>query len=114
MVLWTSPIESKFSWKYFIESNDLVDFFDFNKESFFKLKLKNDIKIFIIDSFEDLKNVPLVDNSVIDFEKLSEKYDAVWLTEKGEASTKFTSGINLHTWDCESVLILNPDCFIEI
>ena len=46
----------------------------------------------------------------IDFEKmLSDGIDAIYLTEKGEQETRFESP-GLYGWDCECVLVMNPDC----
>lgn len=35
--------------------------------------------------------------------------DAIWLTPKGERETRFSHPKNLYGWDCESVLIMNPN-----
>jgi len=47
----------------------------------------------------------------IDFESLANHYDAMWLTETGEISTRLLcQDRNLYGWDCESVLIFNKEC----
>lgn len=108
--LWTSPIDSKWGWK---DWNDCEQFIDCDKRNSFTICLKSDAKIFVIDSLEDLKNSPLRDGynkRVLDFELIAKKYDAIWLTEKGQNETHLSYPIDLYGWDCETVLILNPDC----
>lgn len=115
--LWTSPINSNFGWKDLCET---VNFEDCKKEESFLLKLHDYANILIINSFEDLVKLPTNKKisfplySCLDFEKISEQYDAIWLTEKGENETRFSEPINLYHWDCESVLILNPHCCYEM
>jgi hypothetical protein len=41
---------------------------------------------------------------VIDFEKLSQNYDGIWLTEQGNGETHLSFPYNLYSWDCESIL----------
>lgn len=108
--LWTSPTDSKWGWR---EWNDMEQFRDCDERNSFIVRLKENAKLFIIDSFEDLKNAPLLDSHykrVLDFEYLATKYDAIWLTAKGQTATHLTGDVDLYGWDCETVLILNPDC----
>ena len=108
--LWTSPIDSKWGWK---DWNDCEQFRDCDEQNSFTVYLKPDAKIFVIDSLEDLKDAPLIDGyskRVLDFEFLAQKYDAIWLTEKGQNETHLSYPIDLYGWDCETVLILNADC----
>ena len=89
-----------------------------NTELFYKIKLKNDAKIFEIYDDEDLHLLPRIKNYInpfcIDFEKVSEKYDAIWLTVRGERFCRLSKPLNLFSWDCETVLILNSNCFIQL
>lgn len=39
---------------------------------------------------------------VLDFEKMAEDYDGMWLTRRGEMETRFGLPINLYGWDVES------------
>jgi len=92
------------------------------------LELKDDAKIFTINSQEDLiefiKIVGIAEDELTsklglkfltypDFEKVSQMFDAVYLTEEGQWSTRFSGNgcdYNLYGWDCESLLILNFGC----
>lgn len=109
--LWTSPIDSKRSWKDWCESEN---FHTYALDSSFTLSFKPNSKILVIDGLKDLKYLPIQNitsyQKYIDFEKLSKSVDAIWLTDKGESETRYNSGINLYGWDCESVFIMNSDC----
>jgi hypothetical protein len=109
--LWTSPVDSKWGWKDWNESEQFVECDERNS---FTLCLKPDINIFVIDSLEDLKNSPLIDwhfsKKILDFELIAQSYDAIWLTENGLNETHLSFPISLYGWDCETVLVLNSEC----
>jgi hypothetical protein len=111
--LWTSPVWSDHSWKNWCEDSD---FRNNSEELSFKLKFK-DSKILVIDSENDVLDLPNVKHDLqdiltfFDFEAIQKDYDAIWLTEPGEHKTRLCGRrTSLYGWDCESVLILNPDC----
>lgn len=109
--LWTSPVSSKWGWKNFCRQEG---FWVETLKKSFKLKLKKDSSVFIIDSYQDLtkmifKKHKYCNLHIIDFEKISEKYDAIWLTVKGQKETRLSEPYNLYGWDVESVLILNKE-----
>jgi hypothetical protein len=121
--LWTSPVNTKYGWKDWCLGND----FNLEKlEKSFTITLKEKANIFIVNSQKDLQRLPFYsefnNENIIgfrypkiafDFEKLAKEYDAIWLTEKGLMDTQdLTFPLNLYGWDCESVLIMNLDCFI--
>lgn len=92
------------------------------------LKLKEDAKVFTIDNQKDLIKfiniVGIVEDEFTlrmglkmfaypNFEKASQIFDAIHLTEEGQWRTRFSDNkcdYNLYGWDCESVLILNFNC----
>jgi len=77
---------------------------------------KKNIRVYVIDSYRDLELLiesdfrykPSGDIQPVfvspDWEKMSQYWDAVMLTEKGERETRYTQPINLYGWDCESTL----------
>lgn len=101
--------------------------------------LKPEAKIYTIDSYEDLtklmKNYSknnvmeelfnteeilsffasliLGEEISLDFEKISQDYDAIELTEKGLHETQFSGFYNLYGWDVPSILIMNFDVVAE-
>lgn len=125
--LWASPyIENgKFKSKWHEFCINILPNREYNYGVLFNLK-KN-AKVYTIDTYEDFSNL-LKDNkqsteldklfnsprfSFLDFEKLSHKYDAIFLTDKGERETRNFRGPNLNGWDVESLLVLNFDCIDE-
>lgn len=115
--LWASPINSQYGWKDWCLSNDFrIEELD----QYFLLHFNG--TILKIDSNNDVKKmdwVPLPNAQyspykiVPDFKKMKENgLDAIWLTPQGEQETRFGTLYNLYGWDCESVLIMNPDCII--
>lgn len=126
--LWTSPIDSKWGWKDWC----IGEHFNIDKlNKFFIIELKKDSKILKINSLDDLKKVPLqnLDDRVKNYpelkdvfysmnfpnyEKISKEYDAIHLTERGQYETRLPpfGEPNLYGWDCETVLVMNPNCII--
>lgn len=111
--LWASPAYSKNSWSAWCIDND------FNTErlsTYFTFKLKPGTRVVMIKSTKDLENLwrlgyVTIDNKYsghwyyIKFEKLLEDgFDAV------EVQMNDSLYWDLYGWDCDSILILNPDC----
>lgn len=110
--LWTSPIDSIWGWK---DWNKSEQYMECDEKISFKIQLKEDCKVFVIDCLDDLLSAPLIhdscsQNKYIDFEKVAQSYDCIWLTEQGQRKTRFSRPVNLYGWDCETVLILNNKC----
>jgi len=118
--LWTSPIDSLYGWKDWVKEND------FHTEKYncgFVFNLNDEAKVFEINSPKEIMELPLLEIDVgsieeksialiwgefIDFEKTSEIYDAIHLTEEGQERTRFGKP-SLYGWDCETVLVLNKE-----
>ena len=104
--LWTSPIDSKYGWVDWTEEEDYGctdEFFD----------LVFDGTVFVIDGVKDMLLLPweAPEGGVL-FDQMT--CDAVHLTVEGERQTRYTRPYNLYGWDCETVLILNPDSITQI
>ncbi len=117
--LWTSPVDSNCGWKNWCDG----DFRDYEADDHFKLKFKPGTKILLIDSMDDLNQLPLLQQQIgysssywvfADYELLATLCDAIWLTEKGQSATRFNFPVSLSRWDCESVLIINKECCYQI
>jgi len=72
---------------------------------------RTDARIYIIDSYSDLERLVKDYGAVIlagrpypDWENIAKYYDAVRLTEKGQAETRFSYPLCLYGWDVESTL----------
>ena len=117
--LWSSPINSTYGWKDWCKQEN---FRDCDKDKSFIFSLKKSTRLLVIDSVLCLEKIIWIENSInygsflseIDFEELSQRYDAIHLTKAGQIATEFIDcdNHNLYGWDCESVLILNQNCII--
>jgi hypothetical protein len=114
--LWTSPINSEWGWKDWCTSEGVRHI---DKVNSFKLELNKEARIYIIDSLIDLIRLPLIHHPFlpsmrfIDFESVSKSHDVIWLTQRGESTTRYSEP-NLYGWDVESVFIMNPNCCKQI
>ena len=106
--LWSSPINSNFGWKDWCECEQ----FQLDRlETHFTFSFNGNV--LTINSPGDLYQMPWIATNepffiqYPDFEKLAKSFDAIWLTDLGQDSTRFSKP-NLYGWDCESVLIMNP------
>lgn len=109
--LWSSPVESNWGWKDWCKAEE------FNLpylQSHFKFKYYGNI--LTIDSLDDLKVILYHQHDgkdKIDFEFLMEKrVGAIHLTERGQHATHLSTP-GLYGWDCESVLVMNPNYIIQ-
>ena len=120
--MWGSPISSKNGWKNWCELNG----FDVERlDKSFTFNLKEDSKVLYVrndNELQDLKllhcfdrlnlyiNYGLRDQYCMDFERLLtvHRYDAM---EVHVTTNNIYFG--LYGWDCDSILILNPDCVVE-
>ncbi len=118
--MWASPVESEFGWKEWCESEG----WKIEKLSkHFIFKLKDDCTLLAIRSNSDLDELRFKgycieyskysflpdDQYYLDFEKLLENgIDAI------EVYINSDIYWSLYGWDCDSLLVLNPDCVAEI
>ena len=131
--LWTSPKESKYGWIDFCRNENYYKSGGF--KTGFEFQLKPNSSVYIINTFYDLIKAPYkikdplysgisYNQNFIDYEKMAEEYDAIWLTDDGQYETRLPEMnglfdfdgrvINLYGWDCESLIILRKDCIINI
>ena len=114
--LWASDVESEHGWKEWCNENE---FRDCDKENSFTFTLSDDAKILYIESVNDLESLPKGKDKfglnfsswyLLDFEKLAETYDAVEVS----ISSDFDLYYKLYGWDCDSIVIMNPDIVMEL
>lgn len=108
--LWASPVDSKHSWKdWCIGEQFGLSRLDISFEFIF------DGNAFVIDGIKDCEKLMMAEvmpnYRVIDFERMSQSYDAIYMTARGEGDTRY-SDYHLYGWDCESVLVMNPNVII--
>lgn len=112
---WTSPVDTTDGWVEFCKSENFR-LRSLKSKVFLKLNSK---KILVINSYSDLsKKLEWKKHTyegmsdsfytmVPDFESAAKKYDAIYLTSKGQRETRWTQPISFYGWDCETVLLLN-------
>lgn len=112
--LWASRTDAKYGWK---EWNEDKQFRECEEENSFKFTLSTNANVLEIHSHKDLSKVPQVKKSIFngsflpDFEKLlSDGVDAIELFISDDRELYWS----LYGWDCDSILIMNPDVVREI
>lgn len=109
--LWASNVNSKFGWKDWCK---VEEFRDCDKENSFSFTLSDNAKILRIKSIRDIENLPIVDRKsswiCLDFEQLSKDYDVIEANISNSDELYFA----LYGWDCDSILVMNPDVIQEI
>lgn len=120
--LWSSPYTP--GKKYISDWDRFCKEENFDKEDWSKgiiFKLKDNARIYTIDSYEDLtvlvnkypNEKSIIRTDALDFNKIAEDYDAIHLTEEGQWKTRNTYPNTLYGWDCETLLVLNYDSIDE-
>ena len=107
--LWSSPINSNYGWVDWCKDENFGEC-----ETSFEFEI--DANVLIINSLDDLKQLPMIKykyGNYLDFEEIIQQgYDAIFLTERGQQNTRMSTP-NLYGWDCECVLVLNPNCIVH-
>lgn len=83
--LWTSPINSKYSWKNWNNNSNFIVCDDNNSVT---LNIRDDAKILEINSKTILSDLPIISHefsilNVLDFEEIVKTYDCLHLTVSG-------------------------------
>lgn len=114
---WASRIDAKFGWKDWCIDEE---FRDIDENNAFRFKLKDGAKVLYINNTDILSTLPMARNKLpllrtnififLDFEKLSKEYDAIEVNIS-ECRDLYYS---LCGWDCDSILIMNPDIIEEV
>ena len=107
--LWASRKYGESTWKDWCFSEDFrVDTFDRS----FEFTLKDDARVLELSDVDQFDNLPILSKEengrcgptyFLNFEELAKQYDAIEVTNIG--NLYFT----LYGWDCNSILIMNPD-----
>lgn len=117
--LWVSKYKaSKFPWWVLCSQNNYVRC---ELENSFKIKLKPEARIFVINSCEDIENLPQHKNNLykkffieeqvlVDWRTLMKDYDAV----EFNLSNDWAMYRKLYGWDCDCVFIMNKDVIEEV
>lgn len=112
---WASPVDAEFGWKDWCDRND---FRECCKDCSFTFTLKDDAKVLTIRYAGDAKRLPIQSMDYLgycwvvpDFEKLmGDGWDAIELVLSSDWNLYF----EMYGWDCDSIVILNPDVIVEV
>ena len=117
--LWASPVESKYGWRQWCESER---FHTGRLGWSFEFTLSPGAKVLHIFAVEDLDELPKqacegqLPYVCLDFEKLlADGYDAVELHLSEDRSYGGFMAVlywALYGWDCDSILVMNPDVIV--
>lgn len=113
--LWASPVNAEFGWKDWCEGNS---FRECNLNNSFVFTLTPEARVLYIETTAVLDDLPQVKDEFslpdwcqLDFEKLLEMgYDAVEMNLSSDGRLYWS----LYGWDCDSIVILNPDVIVEV
>ena len=110
--LWASNTCAKYSWKHWCLENNFVSCTEENK---FCFTLSDDARVLYINDVKDLETLSKIDSDLrfvswvlLDFENLMEFYDAIEVNISADPELYF----KLYGWDCDSILIMNPNVII--
>jgi hypothetical protein len=120
--IWTSTFLGKdlgSDWAQWQIENDYVkniaNGYSGETEKSWLLTPAKDANVFVIDHYKDLEDLmrkyqrPLYEMSkmyVPDYVKIMQDFDAIHLTKRGEAQTRYSQPFSLYGWDCESTFWL--------
>lgn len=115
---WSSKIDSNYGWYQYCKDNDF-HIERLNKS--FVFNIKKDSNILVINNGKDLLSLPYYYKDFkylykIDFEKMFEdKIDVLEINISADLNSKYFERLYwlMYGWDCDTVLILNPDIIIE-
>ena len=110
--LWASRVNDPHGWKDWCETEEFrLDALG----SYFLFTLKPEARVLELSHEDQLENLPKLkpynkndtwSECILDFEKLAMEYDAVEVTNIGRLYYP------LYRWDCNSILVMNPDIVI--
>ena len=113
--LWASPVDAEFGWKAWCEREE---FRECDAENSFTFTLKPEAKVLRIKHIDDLIGLPRAEDALsfrdwclLDFEKLLELgYDAIELVLSADPRLYW----RLYGWDCDSILVMNPEVIVNV
>lgn len=115
--LWASPVNAKWGWRQWCNSENfeterLVNSFTFT--------LSPEARVCHVRTINDLRKLPkrqhMIDSMyyTIDFEKAMREYDAIELHLSEDVGDSWEDSLyfKLYGWDCDSILIMNPEVIV--
>jgi hypothetical protein len=113
--LWASAVDATWGWKDWCKSEK---FMRCTEDNCFSFHLAPTANVLVIDSADCLEGLPRLETGefshdlwvTLDFEKLRDSgVDAIELVLSADQRLYW----ELYGWDCDSILIMNPDIIVE-
>lgn len=121
--IWASPIDAEYGW---IDWNETEQFAECNLDNAFGFTLSDGARVLQITSHGQLMQIAeeyeayipfgmrdiakMTGSVILDFEELAEDYDAIEVSISSDRQLYH----DLYGWDCDSILVMNPDVVEEI
>lgn len=112
---WASPVSTDYGWRDFCEREELES----DLSRFFTFALSDGARVLRIREVYDLTWLPQLPGEslrgevYLDFEMIAESFDAIEVLFGKERTVKsYALRTALNFWDCDSLLVLNPDVVI--
>lgn len=111
--LWASPVDAPFGWKDWCEAEEYQKCDEANS---FTFTLNEKANVYLIRSVDEVRAMPSVECELEsmflpDFEKmLADGWDAIEFHLSEDSELYWA----LYGWDCDSILVMNPDVVEEI
>ena len=118
--LWASPLDTNMGWRDWCKSED---FRECNEENSFTFALADAARVLSIKQSSDLNDLPKIETDYfnkmyLDFEELTKQYDAIEVSISSsydlDGDWHETLYYKLYGWDCDSILIMNPDIVEDV
>lgn len=120
--MWASPVDSEWGWRNWCEA---IEFRLYDLNTSFSFVLSDDARVLHLKSGKDVAELPRYNWTCfpgdpgfmyIDFEALMKNYDAIEVHLSEESSYKYDDSLcwKMYAWDCDSILIMNPDIVIPV
>lgn len=112
---WASPVDAKFGWK---DWNDDSKFVDCAADNSFTFALSPDANVLVIDNADKLSTLPQMPYDgrgglpwvSLDFEAIRDSgVDVIEYVLSSDGRLYFA----MYGWDCDSILVMNPDIIME-
>lgn len=109
--LWASPVDAEYGWHDWCSDEN---FRSYDEDNCFKFTLRKDARVLMIDGKDVLTDLPKYKDPdfshnvwvSLDFEELVRQgYDAVEVSISDDPRLYML----LYGWDCDSILVMNPD-----
>ena len=109
--LWASPVDASYGWSQWCKDED---FAEINESNSFHFHIKGGANVLHITSVAQLDDLPMQECPIKsftlfrcpDFEELIRRgVDAMWV----DISADRDLYMELYGWDCDSIVVLNPD-----